>query len=152
MNPFLLPMIRVPMKVVIFAAALMLTACSQTPVMIDDRSAEPCVDSPNCVSTQDTREDHQLDPFLLTPSATLNNIEQVALSLPRANTAVKTEDYLRIEYTSRVFGFVDDLELRMANSKLWVRSQSRVGYYDFGVNRQRAQTLRAALKQASLIE
>ncbi len=47
---------------------------------------------------------------------------------------------------------VDDLELRMANSKLWVRSQSRVGYYDFGVNRKRAQTLRAALQQANLIE
>lgn len=152
MNPFLLPMIRVQMKVLIFTAALMLTACSQTQGMIDDRSAKPCVDSPNCVSTQDSRESHQLAPFELTDSATLDNIEQVALSLPRANTAVKKDNYLRIEYTSRVFGFVDDLELRMANSKLWVRSQSRVGYYDFGVNRKRAQTLRAALQQANLIE
>ncbi len=140
------------MKLLIFAATLTLTACSHTQVMIDDRSNQPCVDSPNCVSTQDSRESHQLAPFALTESATLANIEQVALSLPRATTAVKRENYLRIEYRSRVFGFVDDLELRKADNALWVRSQSRVGYYDFGVNRQRAEQLRAALTSAGLIK
>ncbi len=140
------------MKYPLIFSVLLLTACSQTPAQIADRSATLCPDSPNCVSTQDNRESHHLAPFLVTESATLDQIQQVATTLPRAKTAVKQADYLRIEYTSLVFRFVDDLELRISGRELWVRSQSRVGYYDFGVNRQRAQALRDSLQHAQLIE
>jgi uncharacterized protein (DUF1499 family) len=48
--------------------------------------------------------------------------------------------------------FVDDLELKIAGDQLIVRSESRVGYSDFGVNRKRADQLRQKLTQAKLIK
>ncbi len=131
---------------------LSLTACSQGVPTMTDRSQTPCGNKPNCVSTQESRQEHHLEPFLLTESATVDAIEQAALKLPGAKTAVKDGNYLRIECTSKIMRFVDDLELKIADDKLVVRSESRVGYSDFGVNRKRADQLRKELFNAALIK
>lgn len=129
-----------------------LTACSQGVTTMTDRSQSPCGDKPNCVSTQDTREENNLTPFTLTESTNIDAIEQVALELPGAKTAVKEGNYLRIECTSKIMRFVDDLELKIEGDQLIVRSESRVGYSDFGVNRKRAEQLRSLLANAELIK
>ncbi|KLN67118.1 MULTISPECIES: DUF1499 domain-containing protein [Vibrio] len=129
-----------------------LTACSQGVQTMTDRSASPCGDKPNCVSTQDNREKYQLAPFPLTADANIDSIEQAALKLAGAKTAVKEGGYLRIECTSKIMRFVDDLELKIEGDKLVVRSESRVGYSDFGVNRKRADELRERLKESGLIK
>lgn len=129
-----------------------LTACSQGVTTMTDRTSQPCGDKPNCVSTQDTREKHQLAPFTLADNTTLDAIEAVALELPGAKTAVKEQGYLRIECTSKIMRFVDDLELRVEGNTLLVRSESRVGYSDFGVNRKRVDMLRELLNENGLIE
>ncbi|MFV8457227.1 DUF1499 domain-containing protein [Vibrio owensii] len=129
-----------------------LTACSQGVTTMTDRSQSPCGDKPNCVSTQDTREEYNLTPFTLTESTNIDTIEQVALELPGAKTAVKEGNYLRIECTSKIMRFVDDLELKIEGDQLIVRSESRVGYSDFGVNRKRAEQLRSLLVNAELIK
>ncbi|PQJ65592.1 hypothetical protein BTO01_14595 [Vibrio jasicida] len=129
-----------------------LTACSQGVTTMTDRSQSPCGDKPNCVSTQDTREEYNLTPFTLTESTNIDAIEQVALELPGAKTAVKEGNYLRIECTSKIMRFVDDLELKIEDEQLIVRSESRVGYSDFGVNRKRANQLRSLLTNAELIK
>lgn len=129
-----------------------LTACSQGVTTMTDRSQSPCGDKPNCVSTQDTREEYNLTPFTLTESTNIDAIEQVALELPGAKTAVKEGNYLRIECTSKIMRFVDDLELKIEGDQLIVRSESRVGYSDFGVNRKRAEELRSLLANAELIK
>lgn len=53
-------------------------------------------------------------------------------------------DYLHAVFTSRIFRFKDDLELRMdrENRIIHLRSASRTGYSDFGVNRKRAEQFR----------
>ncbi|CAH1536413.1 conserved exported hypothetical protein [Vibrio owensii] len=129
-----------------------LTACSQGVTTMTDRSQSPCGDKPNCVSTQDTREEYNLTPFTLTESTNIDAIEQVALELPGTKTAVKEGNYLRIECTSKIMRFVDDLELKIEGDQLIVRSESRVGYSDFGVNRKRAEQLRSLLANAELIK
>ncbi|MED5505714.1 MAG: DUF1499 domain-containing protein, partial [Pseudomonadota bacterium] len=129
-----------------------LTACSQGVTTMTDRSQSPCGDKPNCVSTQDTRKEYNLTPFTLTESTNIDSIEQVALELPGAKTAVKEDNYLRIECTSKIMRFVDDLELKIEGDQLIVRSESRVGYSDFGVNRKRAEQLRSLLANAELIK
>lgn len=129
-----------------------LTACSQGVTTMTDRSQSPCGDKPNCVSTQDTREEYNLTPFTLTESTNIDAIEQVALELPGAKTAVKEGNYLRIECTSKIMRFVDDLELKIEGDQLIVRSESRVGYSDFGVNRKRAEQLRSLLANSELIK
>ncbi len=52
--------------------------------------------------------------------------------------------YLHAEFRSALFGFVDDVEFRMdeAHGRIDVRSASRTGYYDFGVNRRRVEEIR----------
>lgn len=117
-----------------------------------DRSMQPCGDKPNCVSTLDNREKFKLVPYELTADVNIDQIESAALQLPGAKTAFKEDKYLRIECTSRIMRFVDDLELRIDSGKLIVRSESRVGYSDFGVNRKRANQLRKLLEAEGLIQ
>lgn len=118
-----------------------------------DRTFQPCGDKPNCVSTQDTRKDFQLAPFVLAnDKVTLAQIVDVALTLPGARLGEQSTDYARIESVSKIMRFVDDLELRLDGNMLIVRSESRTGYSDFGVNRKRAAALREALTKAGLIK
>lgn len=137
---------------VVLGSLVFLSACSQEPVSIPDRTSHPCGDSPNCVSTLEHREDFILQPFTLVSSdITIEQIETVALSMPGSLTAVKDGSYIRIEYTSDFFGFVDDLEIKIEGDKLIVRSESRTGHSDFGVNRERADELRSSLLEQGLI-
>ncbi|MDE1210860.1 DUF1499 domain-containing protein [Vibrio aestuarianus] len=129
-----------------------LTACSQGVTTMTDRTATPCGDKPNCVSTQDDRNAFSVSPFILKASVSLDQIEAVALSIPRSKTASKEDNYLRIEYTSRIMRFVDDLELKIDKRRLIVRSESRIGYSDMGVNRKRVELLRENLTKAGLLE
>ncbi|KJY82198.1 hypothetical protein TW81_13925 [Vibrio galatheae] len=129
-----------------------LTACSQGVENMTDRTASPCGETPNCVSTQDNRPEHNLAPFELNDGVTLDQIEAVVLEQPRTKTAEKADDYLRVEFTSKIMRFVDDLELKIEGNNLIVRSESRTGRSDFGVNRKRADTLRAVLTEAKLVK
>ncbi|MCL9773371.1 DUF1499 domain-containing protein [Vibrio methylphosphonaticus] len=130
---------------------ILLTACGAGTTTMTDRSHQPCGDSPRCVSTQDDREDFNLAPFELTDDANINQIETVALSFPRSSVAAKEGNYLRIEYKSKVFRYVDDMELKIEDGKLLVRSEARIGYYDFKVNRKRVEEFRAKLIETGLI-
>jgi uncharacterized protein (DUF1499 family) len=65
--------------------------------------------------------------------------------MPGARIISDEDGYLHAEFRSRVFRFVDDVELLMdeAGHKIDVRSASRLGYSDLGVNRRRVEQLRA---------
>jgi uncharacterized protein (DUF1499 family) len=66
----------------------------------------------------------------------------------------REQDYLRAEAVSRVFRFVDDVEFEILpeEGSIQVRSASRVGYWDFGVNRRRIERVRDALRRRGIIE
>jgi uncharacterized protein (DUF1499 family) len=52
--------------------------------------------------------------------------------------------YIHAEFRSAAFGFVDDVEFQFGPpGVIQVRSASRTGYYDFGVNRERVEAIRA---------
>lgn len=53
-------------------------------------------------------------------------------------------NYLHAEFQSQLLGFVDDLELHQPDGSkvIHVRSASRMGKSDLGVNRQRVEKLR----------
>jgi uncharacterized protein (DUF1499 family) len=73
--------------------------------------------------------------------------------LPRTTITTETENYLHAECRSAFFGFVDDLELHLRASEglIAIRSAARLGYSDFGVNRQRVEHLRALLRKQNVI-
>lgn len=135
----------------LIVSVVLLSACSKGIAPMNDRTNTPCGDKPNCVSTRESRDKFALAPYILRSGVTLEQVERVALALEGAQTAQKTDDYLRIECTSRIMRFVDDLELKIANDHLLVRSESRVGYSDFGVNRRRAEELRKKLQASGLV-
>ena len=63
------------------------------------------------------------------------------------------ENHIRAEIYSRVFNFIDDLDLIIDHQQglIHIRSAARTGYYDFGVNRRRIEKLRIRLQQAGII-
>jgi uncharacterized protein (DUF1499 family) len=64
-------------------------------------------------------------------------------SLERTTVIQESEDYLRMECKSAIMGFVDDVEFYFPDEKvIHVRSASRLGYSDLGVNRKRVERLR----------
>lgn len=104
----------------------------------------PCPDHDMCVSSQAKERERLVQPL---PTGSLAKVKTAALSLAGANVAQETATYLHITYTSGVFAFVDDVEflLDAEHGVCHVRSASRFGAYDFGVNRRRVEVIRAAL-------
>lgn len=113
----------------------------------------PCPASPNCASTEATDKRHAVAPLFLARDDAWPEIRSVVLELPRTTVVEQGDNFLRVECRSALAGFVDDLtvELRVAQRTLALRSASRVGYYDFGVNRRRLETLRAALRARGIV-
>ncbi len=66
---------------------------------------------------------------------------------PRTHLVTRSPDYLGAEYESALLGFVDDVEFYFepGSKQVQVRSASRVGYSDFGVNRARIEDIRRKL-------
>lgn len=105
----------------------------------------PCPDSPNCVSSEPgTDAAHRVDPlhFAGTPEQAWLTLKQAIEALGGKVTA-ETSAYLRAEFTSRIFRFIDDLECRLQpqDKLIHLRSASRVGHSDLGVNRTRIESL-----------
>jgi uncharacterized protein (DUF1499 family) len=106
-----------------------------------DGRLRPCPATPNCVSTQATDAAHRMSPipFTETPAEAMARLVRVVEGMPRARIVVRDGDYLRAEYRSLVFRFVDDVEFIVdgAAGVIHFRSASRVGRGDLGVNRRR---------------
>ena len=123
-----------------------LSACAGEPptdIGIQNGRLVPCPESPNCVSSYASDEEHAIEPI----AAELGQIREVLLGLDQANIVNESGDYLYAEFTSRLMGYVDDVEfLYDASSGLThVRSASRLGYSDLGTNRNRIESIRSAL-------
>ena len=119
-------------------------------------SMADCPDRPNCVSSEAQDAKHTIDPFRLkgNPAVGWDAIVSVVINLPRSEVVKQTDRYLHTECKSRLFGFVDDLELRLdpTTGVVAIRSASRVGYSDWGVNRRRVEALRQILRQDGIIQ
>lgn len=131
---------------------MLLSACSGTPpdnLGLRDGRLAPCPASPNCVSSQAGDAEHHVEPLPLrgTPSQTRARLLAVLTREPRVRLVEQGDQYLRAEFTSRVLRFVDDVEFLLGEQAVDVRSASRLGYSDFGVNRQRIEHLRQRLAQ-----
>ena len=109
--------------------------------VIDGRLADAGT-APNCVvSEDDTQPERAIAPL----SASLKQAAAAIVKTGGTITA-QTDSYVSATYMSKIFKFVDDVELRAAGpGVVHIRSASRVGYSDRGANRSRAERIRAAL-------
>jgi len=118
-----------------------------------DGKLAPCPDSPNCVSSQSEEKPHYVDPWRY--ETALNEATERLLFVLRSMERVKIMHaeaaYIHAEFTSALFRFVDDVEFYVDDGQktIHVRSASRTGYYDFGVNRRRVERIRKRFLQAT---
>lgn len=116
----------------------------------------PCPSSPNCVSSEADDSGHAVDPMrlLVGPEQAWEALGRVVAGMPRTVVVERSGDYLHAEVTSRLFRFVDDLEFVLQSDKgtIGVRSASRVGYSDLGVNRRRVEEIRRRLRELGVIQ
>jgi uncharacterized protein (DUF1499 family) len=115
-----------------------------------------CPASPNCVSSQAIDAGHFIAPFKFTgnPDEVWTALKNALLTQSRTVITQDDNHALHATATSLVFRFVDDIDMIMdTEAKLiHIRSASRTGYGDFGVNRKRVEALRTQLQQARVIE
>ena len=135
----------------LLVVSLLASCASSTPT--EQSSLDPatrvlalCPDSPNCVSTRDTDDEHGIDAisFSGTSANAIERMVAVIGAMPRAKLITQSEDYLHFEFRSRIFRFVDDVEFVFDEEagQIAFRSASRVGYSDMGVNRKRMEEIR----------
>jgi len=143
----------------VLAGSLMalLSCAGQRPsdLGVTNGSLRPCPASPNCVATAADDAAHRVASFdLAVPRDVAWPAVQAAVAaIPRSVVVTATADYLHAEVSSAVFGFVDDLEVYLPaeGTALMVRSASRLGHSDLGVNRRRVDALRAALQGRGVV-
>jgi uncharacterized protein (DUF1499 family) len=105
----------------------------------------PCPTSPNCVATYGEHSDRRLDPlhFEVAADEAMRQLVELVGELPRTRVVTQQAHYLHVEFRSRLFRFVDDVEFLMmpAEGTIQFRSASRVGYSDLGANRRRMEKI-----------
>lgn len=121
---------------------------NRTPTNLGVREGRlrPCPASPNCVCSFDTDPEHGTAPLRFSdpPEVALQRLRMVIAAMPRAKIRGDDGRYLHAEFRSLILRFVDDVEflLDAEAGVIHVRSASRLGYSDLGVNRSRVENLR----------
>jgi uncharacterized protein (DUF1499 family) len=136
-----------------FVASLFLFGCSgalPANLGVRDGRLAPCPETPNCVSSQSTDSEHAIEPLVYSTSKeeALADLKEIIGQTKRARITEERDGYIRAEYVSAIWRFVDDVEFFFDESAhvIQVRSASRVGKSDFGVNRKRIEAIAAAWK------
>ncbi len=139
-------------KTIVYIIVMTLSAATQA----SEKQLPPCPNSPNCVSSQAADDGHFIAPFKITGNveSAWAALKNALISQSRTVITDQTGVTLHAQTTSLVFRFVDDIDAILdADAKLiHIRSASRTGHGDFGVNRKRVEMLRAQLQQAHVIE
>ena len=141
-------------KLISAGLALTLAACSggSPPVEpgLTGGQLPPCPTSPNCVSSQAEAVEQQVEPLRYQGAAAARaKLLTVLNGMARVKIVQSDPDRITAEFRSALFGFVDDVVFQFGSSgAIQVRSASRSGYYDFGVNRERVEAIRARFSAA----
>ena len=115
----------------------------------------PCPKSPNCVLSQTSYPKHQIQPIHYSTSVETvkERLNQVILSISDARIITQNEFYWHVEFTTRWLRFIDDVEFYFPDSEalIHLRSASRSGYWDLGVNRKRVEKIRSRFEELARV-
>ena len=141
---------------IVLVNLILLTGCSGTMpnLGVNNSKLTPCPKTPNCVSSQAHDEAHYIEPinFEGTLQQAHDRLLQIIESEKRTKILTDQVNYIRVEFTSALFRFVDDVEFYLLNEKtdetiIHVRSASRVGSSDLGANRKRIERIRSKFQR-----
>jgi uncharacterized protein (DUF1499 family) len=137
----------------VFLGSTLFACSSTTPLNLGVREGmlAPCPDRPNCVSSQSAGKAQAVAPlsYKSTAEIAMADLKRVAGSMKGASIVEESPLYLRLEFRSALFRFVDDVEFLLDDGAkmIHLRSASRIGYSDLGVNRGRVENIRKAWEQ-----
>lgn len=115
---------------------------------IKDGKLAICPGTPNCVSSQAPASDaeHKIAPltYATSPTEAMAKLKSVIEGMERTEIITAEDNYLYAEFTSALMGYVDDVEFYLDSGAgvIQVRSASRLGQSDLGVNRKRIEAIR----------
>ncbi|MGF1538882.1 MAG: DUF1499 domain-containing protein [Pleurocapsa sp.] len=111
---------------------------------VKDGKLTPCSGTPNCVNSQSEDGQFKIEPL---PAVAISELQKVIESMERTKIVEATDNYLYAEFQTKLMGFVDDVEFYLdpQASVIHVRSASRLGKSDLGVNRKRIEEIRSKL-------
>ena len=111
----------------------------------------PCPGTPNCVSSQEKNSQHRIQPIIFEGSLELSKerLYRVINSMRGTRIIIQDVVYWHVEFTTQLIQFIDDVEFYFDGSQslIHVRSASRQGYWDLGVNRRRVETIRSRFEE-----
>ena len=117
---------------------------------ITDNHLTSCPTSPNCVVSQNGDEKHAIEaiPYHVDRDKAKETLLKVLTVVPRTEVVEETDNYIHALSKSRIFKFTDDVEFYFPTDEnvIHVRSASRVGESDLGVNKRRIEQIRLAMQ------
>jgi len=132
---------------IILFSILGVTSRSGEPLGLIEGTLSKCSEKPNCVCSEfkaDTQ--HYIAPINTAQNTPVDSLPILKNIIQEMGGTIQVEgdDYLAATFSSTVFGFVDDLEVRIDSVQNigHIRSASRVGHSDGGVNLKRVQLLK----------
>ncbi len=123
----------------------------QAPGLVSGNLA-PCPDKPNCVCSEFGEDAaHYITPLDysgVSEQKAFGELLQIIEELG-GEVVVANDEYIAAVFSSALFGFVDDVEYRLESTqnRIQIRSASRVGHSDLGVNRKRAEAMTRSFGQ-----
>lgn len=152
-------MVMVPVVLVLAGQAGLLRGVAPTDLGDKEGRLKPPSRTPNSVSSQarlhaghPRAQEAQIDPIIYQGDgqAAMKRLTQILAQRPGTTLVQQKPGYLRAECRSRWLRFTDDLEFLLDEpaKTIHVRSASRLGRKDFGVNRDRVEAIRAQFNQS----
>ena len=136
-------------SLIIVSSGLLCSSSATAAISIND-PLDSCPSSPNCVVSLNGDEEHKIDPisYQSDRATAKETLLKVLSVVPRTEVIEDTDNYIHAESTSRIFKFVDDVDFYFPEDEkvIHLRSASRVGESDLGVNRRRIEQIRLAMQ------
>jgi uncharacterized protein (DUF1499 family) len=136
--------------VLVTALAIYKSAQTPTDLWAETKTFAGCPHRPSCVSSAADDETHRIAAlnYQGDAAAARARLERVVLAMPGTSLVQATPEYLHVLFVTPTMKFRDDVELLVqAGGVIQVRSISRFGYSDHGVNRARVEALREAFSK-----
>jgi len=127
---------------------------------VRDGKLKPPSNTDNSVSSQarawpghPRRDAAHIEPLALIGdgATTMSRLREIVAAMPGARIATAREDYLYVQFTTPVMKYTDDAEFWLDRDAgiVQLRSASRLGKHDFGVNRERIEAIRSRLTEGA---
>lgn len=130
------------------------TWAESSDVGVDHSHLSACPPSPNCVVSQDADPKHAIDPIVyhVDRDTARETLLKVLTVVPRTEVIEQTDNYIHALSKSRIFKFTDDVEFYFPTNEsvIHMRSASRIGESDLGVNRRRLEQIRLAMSDLDI--